>query len=30
MEQEKEKLAANQTMAATLEKRIAELKGMGE
>jgi valyl-tRNA synthetase len=30
VEQEKEKLTANQTMAATLDKRIAELKGMGE
>ena len=30
VEQEKEKLVANQTMAATLEKRIAELKGMGK
>ncbi len=29
IEQEKEKLSANQQMAATLEKRIAELKGMG-
>ncbi len=30
VEQEKEKLATNQAMAATLEMRIAELKGMGE
>ncbi len=30
VEQEKEKLATNQAMATTLEKRIAELKGMGE
>jgi valyl-tRNA synthetase len=29
-EQEKEKLTTNQAMAATLHKRIAELKGMGE
>ena len=29
VEQEKEKLSANQQMAATLDKRIAELKGMG-
>jgi valyl-tRNA synthetase len=30
VEQEKEKLTTNQAMAATLKKRIAELKGMGE
>ncbi len=30
VEQEKEKLLTNQSMAATLQKRIAELKGMGE
>lgn len=30
VEQEREKLATNQAMAATLKKRIAELKGMGE
>jgi valyl-tRNA synthetase len=30
IEQEKEKLITNQAMAATLWKRIAELKGMGE
>ena len=30
VEQEKEKLATNQAMAATLQMRIAELKGMGE